>query len=569
VGGCAHAATGPVPSAAVTPVEEQTLAALRAELRRNAAKLSLPNAPPIHLLRYHVTRLSALSAESTFGALRNWRDASGRDLGMEVRVGDPSFDSSGFGGWETGTRLHPLPELPGVNADVAVAWLETDRAYKNAVEQYGRKKASYTAPKDHPGDWQVLPPSRADEGAAPAPDVDLLTDRVRAVSAAFKAFPRLEAGVAELGAEAGFHHILGLDGTDIRRRRQEVSIAATATARAEDGMLLADRCMWTVRTVDQLPSVERMQAQAAAMAKDVLQASRAQMAEDEYVGPVVFRGTASADLFRHLLIPQLEGTPPVVPFDTVIGEMGQGLLPDATGHARQGRRVLPMGWRVVDDPQLDLGHPASFNWDAEGTPAQKVELVTDGIVRTLLMGRIPRKGVAGSNGHARGRPGERLHGRATMTTVTGPDLEARSSEDLIKKGLELAKSYGKDHVLVIDRLVDPSIIPGEVSTGDEGSGLGLPPPVVATRVYADGRTEVLRGLGFAGVHRWVLRDIAAAGPVVDLSYMAPFRPGSTTFTPIHGMPTWISVPEVVVGEMELVPRSADPRERPVVPPPKP
>ncbi len=566
-GCCAHAAAGPVPAGAVTPAEEASLDALRAELRRNATELSLPNAPAVHLLRYHVTRLSSLTAGSTFGALRSWRDASGRELGVEVRVGTPDYDSSGFGGWETGTRLHPLPEGPGIAADLGVAWLETDRAYKDAVEQYGRKKAVYTTPKDHPGDWQVIPAAQADEGAAPAGDVRQLTERVRALSAAFLGFPELESGEAELGAEAGFHHIIGLDGTSIRRRRQEVSMAATATARAEDGMLVADRRMWTVREMSRLPSQAEMQRSASQMAAELLVAAASPMAEDEYVGPVVFRGQAAADLFRHLLIPQLEGTPPVVPFDTVIGEMGQGLLPDSSGHARLGRRVLPPGWEVVDDPQHNLGHPASFNFDAEGTPAQEVDLATDGIVRTLLMGRIPRKGVAGTNGHARGRPGERLHGRASMTTIRGPAGEERSSDFLVKKGLELARSYGHDHVLVIDRLIDPSMIPGEVSTGDEGSGLGLPPPVIARRVYADGREELLRGLGFAGVHRWVLRDIAAAGPANDLSYMAPFRPGSSTFTPIHGMPTWISAPEVVVGEMELVPRSADPRERPVVPPP--
>ena len=574
LGGCfAHASAaawaGPVPAGAVTLSEEVSLQALREELARNASKLSLPNAPPVHMMRYHVTRLSSLTAESTFGALRSWRDASGRELGVEVRVGTPEYDSSGFGGWETGARLHPLPESPGVGADLGVAWLETDRAYKDAVEQYGRKKATYTQPKDHPGDWQVLPPGKGDEGAAPAADVGWLTQRVREVSAAFVAFPALESGGTELGAEAGFHHILGLDGTNLRIRRQEVSLAATATARADDGMLVADRRMWTVRKTSQLPPLEQMQAEAASMARELLAAADSPMAKDEYVGPVVFRGQAAADLFRHLLIPQLEGTPPVVPFDTVIGEMGQGLLPDASGHARLSRRVLPMGWEVVDDPRRDLGHPASFEFDAEGAAAQRVELVTDGIVRTLLMGRIPRRGVAGSNGHARGRPGERLHGRASMTAVQGPAAGQQTSDFLIKRGLELARSYGHDHVLVIDRLIDPSMIPGEVSTGDEGSGLGLPPPVVARRIHADGREELIRGLGFAGVHRWVLRDIAAAGPSVELSYMAPFRPGATTFTPIHGMPTWISAPEVVVGEMELVPRAADPRERPIVPAPTP
>ena len=154
-----------------------------------------------------------------------------------------------------------------------------------------------------------------------------------------------------------------------------------------------------------------------------------------------------------------------------------------------------------------------------------------------------------------------------MMQVRAPAAASGEAPDLVAKALALARSYGKDHVMVVERLVDPSMIPGHVPTGDDGTGLGLPPPVVAWRVFADGRREALRGLGFSGVHRWVLRDIAAAGRTRDLSYMAPFRPGSSTYTPIHGMPTWISAPEVVVGELEMVPHAPDPRERPVTPSP--
>lgn len=566
--GCAHPAAAAAPPAAgeVTGDEAASLEALKAELRRNAATLALKDAPPIHLLRYHVLRLNGVTAEASFGALRTWRDVSGRELGVELRVGAPAFDSSGFGGWETGTRLHPLAERPGVASDVGVAWLETDRAYKDAVEQFGRKTAVFTPPDDYPGDWQVIPPVRAVQPVAPPPDAARLTALVRSVAAAFAEVPGLETGQVEVGAEAGFHQVFDTAGFDVRRTREEVSLAAVAAARADDGMLMTDRAMWTVRRAEQLPGEEALRARARELAEGVAAAAAASTMDGEYVGPVVFEGEAAAELFRHLLVPQIEGTPPVVPFDTVIGEMGQGLLPDASGFARLGRRVLPLGWSVSDDPRRDPDHPAAFEYDEEGTPSRAVDVVTEGIVRTLLMGRIPRKGIeGGTNGHARGRAGDRLHGRASMTRVSPAQSTDRAG--VRRAGLDLARSYGRDHILIVRRLVDPSLIPGEVPTGDEGGGLGLPPPLVAWRHYADGREVPVRGLSFAGVHRWVLRDIVAAGPQATLSYMAPFRPGSATFSPIHGMPTWISAPEVLVGEMELVPMSADPRERRAIPPP--
>ena len=59
----------------------------------------------------------------------------------------------------------------------------------------------------------------------------------------------------------------------------------------------------------------------------------------------------------------------------------------------------------------------------------------------------------------------------------------------------------------------------------------------------------------------------AAGQQVEGTYLAPFEQGGASFSPLVGMPTALSVPEVLVEELELVPVSADPRSRPAVPTP--
>ncbi len=551
--GCAHAEP-----------RDAVLDALAAEMARNASSLKLPDAPPIYHLRYHLTDLRTTYGAASFGGLVEHQARNARRLGMQLRVGTPGLDNTGFGGWETGSGSRGLPARPLGRADRLEAWLLTDEVYKEAVEQHARKVAVFTPPADHPGDFEVLPPTVWDGGVTDPPDGDALMERVRRLSGVFARVPGLEGGRAVLGSEAGFDWIADTDGTRVRRPWAEVSISAVAKVRAADGMLLSDHLLWSVRRPDQLPAQAEMEAAVEAVARELAGLAGAELFDEEYVGPVLFEDQAALELFRHLLIPQLEGTPPVRPFEEFLEEHGRSTGTRAAALVRLRRRVLPLGWSVSDDPLRDPGHPASYTHDAEGTPARAVELVGDGIVRTVVMCRTPRKGVPGSNGHARGGAGSRLQGRVTLTEVQPGERLERAA--LRKRALRLASSYGLDHVMVVRRLLDDSFLPPEFF-GEEQQTLMLPPPVAVYRVYADGREEPRRGAAFAGVHRWVLRDIMAAGPQVDGTYMAPHESGGRRGGVIIGLPTWLSAPEVLVGEMELVPVPPDPREKRVVPAP--
>ena len=72
---------------------------------------------------------------------------------------------------------------------------------------------------------------------------------------------------------------------------------------------------------------------------------------------------------------------------------------------------------------------------------------------------------------------------------------------------------------------------------------------------------------FTGVQRFILRDIAAAGMQRSTSYLIDGTGDPAGFTPTGGLPTWMSGPDVLIGEMELVPTSGDPRSLPIVPAP--
>jgi hypothetical protein len=537
---------------------------LRQAIEVHAEELSLPEAPPIYHLRYHLVQLGSLGVRASLGTPVYVDPRDTRALAVEVRVGSPTFDNLGFGGWENGLARTSLPLELTPHALRVGAWRLTDRAYKEAVEQHARKRSQVPDDRpDHPGDYTLTGAVTHAVDAPSVAEAEPLVALASRLSEAWTGGPALDRGDVYIGHEAGSSWTVDSEGTDVRRALSETTLRAAAHLRTPDGLLLTDQLLHTVRRPEELPSDDAMRAQIEALRDGLADAAEAPLLDDEYVGPVLFEGSAAADLFRYLLPEQLEGTPAEIPFDTWFGDLGT-----SRETVRVGRRVLPGGWQVVDDPLAWPEHPGAFTHDAEGTPAQPLTLVDDGIVRTLAMSRTPRSGLEQTNGHGRARMGQRAEGRVTLLQI---EPGKRVSEAKLRKlALKAARSYGRDWVFVVRRLQVPAV--QGLSSGGGGmvifggeEGPALPPPVVVVRRYADGREELVRGAAFASVHRFVLRDLVAAGPQVQTDVLFPASGGWADLGATEGLPGRISAPTVLVGEMELTPMSGDVRDAAVLP----
>jgi len=538
--------------------------ALQEQLNTNFSSLTLSNAPSIYHLRYHFYEMKQYDAKATMGALLNESTDPYQYLGVEVRVGGPHFDNTGFGGWENGFTGTWLPEGLTPHAAEMAAWRYTDRAYKQAVEHYSRKKAQFRPPADYPGDYTMTEPNAVDLGDGLPSDDAVLKTLAKELSGLLTGDPAITRGEVHIGQENGAHWILDSAGFVSRVPMNESTLRAVIHVQTDDGMLLTDHRLWSTRTTQEFPSKAEMVREVVQMRDDLLNLKDQRVLTEEYVGPVLFEEQAALDIYRYLLVPQLEGTPPEVPFESFIGNIGSG----GNGPVRLGRRVLPMGWDVIDDPMSKPEHPSSFSVDAESSPTEPVHAVQDGIMRVPMMSRVPRKDIRETNGHARGIDRSRLSGRVCQLEITAP--KELKSKALHKRARKIAESYGRDGYFVIRRLQEPSVrsigsMPS-YSSGEDGT-VNLPFPVSIVWVGLDGiRTEV-RGARLTGVQRWVLRDIVATGTEVEGTFMIPGAPGDGLYTPTQGLPTWMSGPEILIGEMEIVPAPGDPKSRPILPHP--
>ena len=548
-------------AAAPPPVE----VALRDEMARALTDLRLPDGAPPYLLLYDVLDGEVVTAFAEFGATVSVDTDRYRNLRTEVRVGDYTRDSSNFSsfGGGSGVGARRLPAEDDLTALRREIWLATDASYKGAVESLARKEAALEGQiRPGPADYsRVLPADAPFEstGATVPAQGGRMTAIAETLSAALAGAPGVEVGQAITRDWQGRRLVLTSEGTRVWRATGYTVVRVEGTVRLADGTEQHDSRSWIVRRPEDLPPEAEMLAEVRDMAAWLAQLPKAPKEED-YLGPVLFEGFAAQEVFSQLLTPEILGTPP----ETEDGGSGGGQVPTA----RIGRRLLPLGWAVTDDAAGGEGLGA-YPSDQEGVAPRRVDLVADGVVRDLLMSRIPRSDRTESTGHGRSLGNDR---RAAIPGVVRVEpRRAVSTRRIRKHALRLAAQTGHDYALVIRRL-EPPPLSGEldiVFTG-EGPLPGLTSPYEAYRLYADGHEEVVRGLRFSGVDRRLLKDIALAAEGAGMidTLDGPPGPGRYHIGPTGGVPVSWDVPAILVAEVELTSATGgDPRVLKVTAPP--
>jgi predicted Zn-dependent protease len=218
----------------------------------------------------------------------------------------------------------------------------------------------------------------------------------------------------------------------------------------------------------QLPSVAEMTKAIKAMAEQVVKLQAAPVLNETYLGPVLFTGPASAEMFAQLLAPEFCSYRPPV------GMQGEDRSELAN---RLNRRVLPFHISVYDDPtQEKFGDQAllgSYKVDDQGVAARKISLVEQGVLKNLLLSRRPRKNMLRSNGH--GRAG--LNGGASteIGNLFIQSSDGKSYEQLKQELIKMCQALEMPYGIII-------------------KGGGLNDPSLTYKVYVDdGREELIRG----------------------------------------------------------------------------
>lgn len=561
---------------AQAPAPDPMLRAMHDEVER-ARKLTLPGLEPPYFIQISVDESEIFGVSATLGGVLTRRHEHIRLPEVRVRVGDYAFDNTNFaaGGFGAGSR-YDLGRFPLENSYPVLRryfWLETDSAYKSAVEAISRKRAALRnmTQSDKLNDFAKAEPVHfLRDFERLALDEDAWTSRVRSLSAIFAQYPEIKISSVELDANNGGTYLVNSEGSEVRAPENVVLLRVRATSQASDGMTLRDALTFHAFNAARLPSEAEMTRGVTALAKNVAALAKAEKGED-YSGPVLFEGEAGAQVFGEVLGANLALTRRPV----VDGGRGGGGGQSSEFEGRIGARVLPDTFNVVDDPTQKewRGRPlfGAYDVDREAVVAKPLRLVEKGVLKSYLLTRQPVRGFEGSNGRAR-LPGSFGASNPTFSNLFVSSSETVPAGDLKKKLIELIQTRNKPYGMIVRRMDYPSSASLDEARrllgGSQGGARPVSAPVLVYKVFPDGREELVRGLRFRGFNARSLKDILAAG---DDANVFEFMDNSAPFALIGGSSftteTCVVAPSIVIDDLELHPVEDQLPKLPVVPAP--
>jgi hypothetical protein len=491
-----------------TPVAQDTpvLAAMADELARSMKQLRLKDQPPPYFVEYEVEDRAATRVTARLGALVEDLNGRSRTLRVGVRVGDYTFDSSlfnvpGSGGGVVqlsadGSTVAPLDD--DYDSMRRQIWLATDAAYKRAVSIFARKKAAFqnrTGTENVP-DFSSEKPAETVLNGLPLTFVNRdWPERAKQISAVFTSFPTIENSEVSVADTRGTRYYLNSEGFKVVAPIQIASVRVSSDTRADDGTTVRDVFTLVEKNLQDLPPVADIVTRARQMA-ELVKTQRTAPSGEEYTGPLLLEGQASAELVVQSLVPAILARRPA---ETVGRGGGRGGGPgQVTPFLRRiGLRVLTDAFSMSDTPSLREfgGRPVAGSYvvDDYGIRAKDVTLVEKGRLVTLIAGRAPLKGLLQSTGHTRG-------GDVQPGVIQMQAADAIPSAELRKKYLDLLKTQDRSFGYIVRAIASPNDAPG----GGPGTG---PLILDAVKVAPDGKEQVVRGLRMGTVAPAAFRDL--------------------------------------------------------------
>jgi predicted Zn-dependent protease len=498
------------PSAQAAEPAPPLLDAMTAELDRAFSALGHPadgaKQTPPYYLSYTVHDAQTVAISAQFGAVTNSTGSHARSADVQVRVGSAQLDNTH--GEHRGTAIHSvrLPLGEDRAAFQRMLWVATNAGYGAALDNFLRVKTESEVrakEEDSSADFSQEKPQVHVEAPAAPLKVDRVAweKRVVALSRVLRDYPEVYANQSMLAVESVSTYFASSEGSRIVTPRRSANLVVIAVTRAEDGMDLFQVRTFQAETVEGLPAQAEMEQSVRQMAEQLVALRKAPMTEP-FDGPAILSGRAAAVFFHEVLGHRLEG------------QRQRGDKEGQTFTKELGKPVLPEFLSVADDPtQATFGKVAlngHYSFDSEGQPAQRVELIDKGVLKTFLMSRMPIASFSNSNGHGRAQAGLMPNGRQgnllVTSTKTAPEAELRTQL------MEEAKRQGKLYGLYFE----------DISSGFTLTQRALPQafqviPLVVRRVYVDGRPdELVRGVNIVGTPLAAMKKILVTGDKQEL-----------------------------------------------------
>ncbi|MGE0172349.1 MAG: TldD/PmbA family protein [Oligoflexales bacterium] len=489
--------------------------ALREELSRSLKSLKVPGHPRPYFLSYLIRDQKTLDLWARYGSLCQNQNDQKRMCYADVRVGGYRYDHVANGGLSDNANEEgegfELPDMPLEDNPDALKfclWRLTDARYRDAVKKYHEKRSrdiSYLDESKELASFSKMSKSVEVGKIKPAAlHGEAMQEYIKAASLVFRDYPEIKNSYVEYSATHTTKVFSSTEG--VERVWQESVYGLTAYMWLHSKQCNHDMTI-AVHTPNfsQLPSLPVFKKSIESKLK-LLHSLEKSDRMTSYAGPVLL-APQPAGLFLHEAIGhRLEGS---------------RLLSNSEGKTfkdKVGTQIMHPAISIYDDPTIKSYNGTdlvgTFPFDDEGTEAQRVCLVKEGYLTDFLNTRAPcRSAKYQMNGHARNQTVERPISRMANLIVESKgklnfeQMKKRLIEEVVKRKLP----YG---VILYD------VEGGETGTESYNFQAFLGEIMVATKIYPNGKEQMVWGVDFVGTPLATLSQISEVGGdyVVDNSF---------------------------------------------------
>lgn len=500
------ALTSPAVAGEVSAVE-QTLVS---ELDRALGVLDQQPEKP-HYIALAVADSSIWRTSARDGTLATRDEDRQRTLDVDLRVGDPSLDSThplrGFSSLEGSSRSRiRLPADGGTEASLRHAvWHELDKQYRGHAQRIVMIRAERTVKVEQEvlaDDFEPREPvverQEVDEIDV---DLDAWGEILVDLSERLDEAEIVNESETSLSVNRVVKTFVDTEGTRLVHGTTHARLSLSAETVADDGDVVTVYRAFDVHDPASLPDAAVLDAwvtEATTHLGDLRDAPRG----TPYSGPVLLEGKATAVFFHEVFGHRVEG------------HRQKRESEGRTFAAKTGESILPAFIDVYDDPTLTRWGEVDLNghyaFDDEGVPAQRAVLVEDGRFAGFLMGRSPLPETNGSNGH-----GRRQSGNAPVSRMGNTIIEASktvSAAQLRRKLRAEVRAQGLEYGYVVTDIDGGFTMTGRITPNAFNVRANT-----TYKVFADGRPdELVRGIDLVGTPLVAFRNILAASDVTDV-----------------------------------------------------
>ncbi len=450
------------------------LSSVEKEVNRNLSGLKIDKLATPFFISYAVTDEKELVTTASFGSLIKSTEKIARTGYPFLLVGSYNscnigyFDMQSMYGRPTESSILCLNDNPkGIATSV---WLDLDKCYKRAAEQYqaklgivGQQNTSEDE-KDLP-DYEKVESKKVILNVTPADSrKKYWEDFACKLSEIANKYPDIIRSKVTIANRIATIYYYNTEGTYYSIPDDLFTFQFDVTLITPDGQEISDYYYCPTNEFKDIPDLQSAIGLCEKYLSDFVLLNKAPLIQEVYSGPVLIEGMALGEVISERLFDKtlIAKKKPVLSQE--LTERGYASSPMLAGNSTEmmaGKEIISKDLTVksITGKKSYNGQPlyGYIPIDYQGViPSEELVLVEKGILKNMLNGRIPTSKFPHSNGH------ERISMRYRQTTISSGNVQITSEKTFPKqemktKLLETAREQNLEYAYILKRGRDNNI----------------------------------------------------------------------------------------------------------------